>query len=193
MGKPNPQQRRFLLGRIELSHRPVKLEPAFEERHGEIELDHHPHHGERRRVRIWPQCHHHHSRWHQSSHRPRIASCLSCVFPSSIKQPNEFFGGWGGLNPYGSSMVGLHLEHCSLQEPRRSLHGPGQPDEGTRQSPAKSGCILQHKREGGGQRQRSGSPQPTYHRSLRHDAGGIRSLDLATPLASIPTTHLPMC
>ncbi|MCU1248342.1 MAG: Cna B-type protein, partial [Edaphobacter sp.] len=33
---------------------------------------------------------------------PALQSAYPASFPSSIKQPNEFFGGWGGLNPYGS-------------------------------------------------------------------------------------------
>jgi len=32
-----------------------------------------------------------------------IAAAYPTIFPSSIKQKDEFFGGWGGLNPYGSS------------------------------------------------------------------------------------------
>jgi hypothetical protein len=32
-----------------------------------------------------------------------IATAYPSLFPSSIKQKDEFFGGWGGLNPYGSS------------------------------------------------------------------------------------------
>ncbi len=31
-----------------------------------------------------------------------IATAYPSTFPTSIKQPGEFFGGWGGLNPYGS-------------------------------------------------------------------------------------------
>jgi Carboxypeptidase regulatory-like domain/TonB-dependent Receptor Plug Domain len=34
---------------------------------------------------------------------PALQTAYPASFPSSIKQPNEFFGGWGGLNPYGSS------------------------------------------------------------------------------------------
>jgi hypothetical protein len=34
---------------------------------------------------------------------PALQSAYPASFPSSIKQANEFFGGWGGLNPYGSS------------------------------------------------------------------------------------------
>lgn len=33
---------------------------------------------------------------------PALQSAYPASFPSSIKQANEFFGGWGGLNPYGS-------------------------------------------------------------------------------------------
>jgi hypothetical protein len=31
-----------------------------------------------------------------------LQTAYPATFPSSIKQPDEFFGGWGGLNPYGS-------------------------------------------------------------------------------------------
>jgi hypothetical protein len=31
-----------------------------------------------------------------------LQTAYPASFPSSIKQPGEFFGGWGGLNPYGS-------------------------------------------------------------------------------------------
>jgi hypothetical protein len=34
---------------------------------------------------------------------PALQSAYPASFPSSIKQADEFFGGWGGLNPYGSS------------------------------------------------------------------------------------------
>jgi hypothetical protein len=34
---------------------------------------------------------------------PALQAAYPASFPSSIKQPDEFFGGWGGLNPYGSS------------------------------------------------------------------------------------------
>jgi hypothetical protein len=34
---------------------------------------------------------------------PALQTAYPASFPSSIKQPDEFFGGWGGLNPYGSS------------------------------------------------------------------------------------------
>jgi hypothetical protein len=33
---------------------------------------------------------------------PAIQSAYPASFPSSIKTKDEFFGGWGGLNPYGS-------------------------------------------------------------------------------------------
>jgi hypothetical protein len=33
---------------------------------------------------------------------PELQSAYPASFPSSIKQKDEFFGGWGGLNPYGS-------------------------------------------------------------------------------------------
>ncbi len=33
---------------------------------------------------------------------PALQQAYPPTFPSSIKQPDEFFGGWGGLNPYGS-------------------------------------------------------------------------------------------
>ena len=33
---------------------------------------------------------------------PALQTAYPASFPSSIKQPDEFFGGWGGLNPYGS-------------------------------------------------------------------------------------------
>ena len=32
-----------------------------------------------------------------------LETAYPATFPSSIKTPGEFFGGWGGLNPYGSS------------------------------------------------------------------------------------------
>jgi hypothetical protein len=32
---------------------------------------------------------------------PALQSAYPATFPSSIKQKDEFFGGWGGLNPYG--------------------------------------------------------------------------------------------
>jgi hypothetical protein len=32
-----------------------------------------------------------------------LEAAYPASFPSSIKTPGEFFGGWGGLNPYGSS------------------------------------------------------------------------------------------
>lgn len=32
-----------------------------------------------------------------------LATAYPASFPSSLKTPGEFFGGWGGLNPYGSS------------------------------------------------------------------------------------------
>jgi hypothetical protein len=32
-----------------------------------------------------------------------LETAYPASFPSSIKTPGEFFGGWGGLNPYGSS------------------------------------------------------------------------------------------
>ena len=32
-----------------------------------------------------------------------LATAYPATFPSTIKTPGEFFGGWGGLNPYGSS------------------------------------------------------------------------------------------
>ena len=32
---------------------------------------------------------------------PALQSAYPSTFPSSIKQKDEFFGGWGGLNPYG--------------------------------------------------------------------------------------------
>jgi len=31
-----------------------------------------------------------------------LQTAYPATFPSTIKQPDEFFGGWGGLNPYGS-------------------------------------------------------------------------------------------
>jgi hypothetical protein len=34
---------------------------------------------------------------------PALQAAYPASFPSAIKQPDEFFGGWGGLNPYGSS------------------------------------------------------------------------------------------
>jgi hypothetical protein len=34
---------------------------------------------------------------------PALQTAYPSSFPQSIKQPDEFFGGWGGLNPYGSS------------------------------------------------------------------------------------------
>jgi hypothetical protein len=33
---------------------------------------------------------------------PSLQTAYPPSFPASIKQPDEFFGGWGGLNPYGS-------------------------------------------------------------------------------------------
>jgi hypothetical protein len=33
---------------------------------------------------------------------PGLEAAYPASFPSSIKTPGEFFGGWGGLNPYGS-------------------------------------------------------------------------------------------
>ncbi len=38
----------------------------------------------------------------RSSIVPGLQTAYPPSFPSSIKQPDEFFGGWGGLNPYGS-------------------------------------------------------------------------------------------
>ena len=32
---------------------------------------------------------------------PKLQAAYPATFPSSIKQKDEFFGGWGGLNPYG--------------------------------------------------------------------------------------------
>jgi hypothetical protein len=32
---------------------------------------------------------------------PALQSAYPATFPSSLKEANEFFGGWGGLNPYG--------------------------------------------------------------------------------------------
>ena len=32
---------------------------------------------------------------------PKLQATYPATFPSSIKQKDEFFGGWGGLNPYG--------------------------------------------------------------------------------------------
>jgi hypothetical protein len=32
---------------------------------------------------------------------PKLQSAYPATFPSAIKQKDEFFGGWGGLNPYG--------------------------------------------------------------------------------------------
>ncbi len=32
---------------------------------------------------------------------PKLQAAYPATFPSSIKQKGEFFGGWGGLNPYG--------------------------------------------------------------------------------------------
>ena len=34
---------------------------------------------------------------------PALHDAYPPTFPSSLKQPDEFFGGWGGLNPYGSN------------------------------------------------------------------------------------------
>ncbi len=34
---------------------------------------------------------------------PALQQAYPATFPSALKQPDEFFGGWGGLNPYGSN------------------------------------------------------------------------------------------
>ena len=33
---------------------------------------------------------------------PELQQAYPATFPAALKTPNEFFGGWGGLNPYGS-------------------------------------------------------------------------------------------
>ncbi len=33
---------------------------------------------------------------------PALQQAYPAAFPAALKQPDEFFGGWGGLNPYGS-------------------------------------------------------------------------------------------
>ncbi len=37
----------------------------------------------------------------QASTVPQLQAAYPATFPSSIKQKDEWFGGWGGLNPYG--------------------------------------------------------------------------------------------
>jgi hypothetical protein len=34
---------------------------------------------------------------------PALQQAYPATFPSALKTPDEFFGGWGGLNPYGSN------------------------------------------------------------------------------------------
>ena len=42
-----------------------------------------------------------HSREPSAGNVPLLQAAYPATFPASIKQKDEFFGGWGGLNPYG--------------------------------------------------------------------------------------------
>jgi hypothetical protein len=71
---------------------------------------------------------------------PGLQSAYPATFPSSLKQKDEFFGGWGGLNPYGyiggnsgggsgtTSMwniapYGNHEDLYTLQDNLSKVHG----------------------------------------------------------------------
>src|SRR5260370_2203767 len=64
---------------------------------------------------------------------PALQAAYPASFPSSIKQPNEFFGGWGGLNPYGSSQTSAsfwniapyknHEDLYTVQDNLTKVHG----------------------------------------------------------------------
>jgi hypothetical protein len=64
---------------------------------------------------------------------PALQAAYPTSFPESIKQPDEFFGGWGGLNPYGSSQAeasfwniapyGNHEDLYTVQDNLTKVHG----------------------------------------------------------------------
>ncbi len=65
---------------------------------------------------------------------PELQAAYPPTWPTSLKQKDEFFGGWGGLNPYGGNYTGtlLDVEHRPVRQPRRSLHRAGQPLQSAR-------------------------------------------------------------
>jgi hypothetical protein len=74
----------------------------------------------------------------EAANVPALQAAYPATFPSSIKQKGEFFGGWGGLNPYGyiggtsgsgtTSMwniapYGNHEDLYTIQDNLSKVHG----------------------------------------------------------------------
>jgi hypothetical protein len=74
----------------------------------------------------------------EAANVPALQAAYPATFPSSIKQKDEFFGGWGGLNPYGyvggtsgsgtTSMwniapYGNHEDLYTIQDNLSKVHG----------------------------------------------------------------------
>jgi len=64
---------------------------------------------------------------------PALQAAYPASWPASLKQKDEFFGGWGGLNPYGSyngsfsmwniAPYGNHEDLYSIQDNLSKVHG----------------------------------------------------------------------